>query len=120
MGGATDGQIVIVQIIQQPSFRHQAIGKVTDIIGDHMAPGMEIEMSIHNHGLPYEWPDGVEDEAARLGGEVKKKDKEGRIDLRSIPLAPGEEEKILTEVSTVKLELNGNSSSLMVAGHARA
>jgi len=86
LGGAEQGQIVKVEIIKQPTFKRQAIGRVVEVIGDHMAPGMEIEMSIHNHGLPYEWPDGVESEAARLGGEVKKKDKEGRIDLRTIPL----------------------------------
>jgi ribonuclease R len=86
LAGAEHGQIVKVEITKQPTFKRQPIGCVVEVIGEHMAPGMEIEMAIHNHGLPYEWPDGAEEEAARLGDEVKKKDKEGRVDLRSIPL----------------------------------
>lgn len=86
LGGAELGQIVKVEITKQPTFKRQPIGRVVEVVGEHMAPGMEIEMAIHNHGLPYEWPEGVEEEAARLGGEVKKKDKEGRVDLRAIPL----------------------------------
>jgi ribonuclease R len=86
LGGAKEGQIVKVEITKQPTFKRQPIGRVVEIIGEHMAPGMEIEMAIHNHGLPREWPDGVEAEAAKLGSEVKKKDKEGRVDLRAIPL----------------------------------
>ncbi len=86
LGDAESGQIVKVEITKQPTFKNQPIGRVVEVIGDHMAPGMEIEMAIHNHGLPYEWPAGVEEEAARLGGEVRKKDKEGRVDLRAIPL----------------------------------
>jgi len=43
---ATVGQIVKVEITSQPTKKRQAVAKVVDVIGEHMAPGMEIEMSI--------------------------------------------------------------------------
>jgi len=86
LDGATDGQIVIVEITQQPTFRHQAIGKVTDIIGDHMAPGMEIDIAIHAHNIPFLWPDEVKQQIKGLSAEVLESDKKGRVDIRKLPL----------------------------------
>ncbi|MDH5473492.1 MAG: VacB/RNase II family 3'-5' exoribonuclease, partial [Gammaproteobacteria bacterium] len=86
IGEATHGQIVIVEITQQPTFRHQAIGKITDIIGDHMAPGMEIDIAIHAHNIPFLWPDEVKEQIKGLKDEVLEQDKEGRVDIRHLPL----------------------------------
>ena len=83
---ASPGQIVKVEITSQPTKRRQMVGKVTDVIGDHMAPGMEIEIEIHNHGIPYEFPDAVIQQADSFGDSVKDKDKQGRLDLRHLPL----------------------------------
>ncbi len=83
---ASPGQIVKVEITSQPTKRRQMVGKVTEVIGDHMAPGMEIEIEIHNHGIPYEFPDAVIQQADRFGDSVKDKDKQGRLDLRHLPL----------------------------------
>jgi ribonuclease R len=62
------------------------VGKIIDVIGEHMAPGMEIEIEIHNHGIPSEFPDEVIAQADKFGASVKDQDKEGRLDLRSVPL----------------------------------
>jgi ribonuclease R len=83
---ATPGQIVKVEITHQPTSKRQMVGKVLDVIGEHMAPGMEIEMSIHNHSIPYEFSDEVVAQADKFGTEVRDKDKSGRVDLRSIAL----------------------------------
>ena len=83
---ASPGQIVKVEITSQPTKRRQMVGKITDVIGDHMAPGMEIEIEIHNHGIPFEFPDAVIQQAERFGDSVKESDKQGRLDLRSLPL----------------------------------
>lgn len=115
LGGAEQGQIVKVEIIEQPTFKRQPIGRVVEVLGEHMAPGMEIEMAIHNHGLPYEWSDEVEAEAARLGGEVKKKDKEGRIDLRAIPLVTIDGEDARDFDDAVYCEPGKNGWRLLVA-----
>ncbi|HHO58871.1 MAG TPA: VacB/RNase II family 3'-5' exoribonuclease, partial [Thiotrichales bacterium] len=86
LAGAETGQIVKIEIVKQPTFRSQAIGRIIDVIGDHMAPGMEIEIAIHSHGLPSEFSVDVIEEAQALGDSVKEKDKQGRVDLRDVPL----------------------------------
>lgn len=53
--GGHSGQMVIVEITTQPSAITRPVGKVIEILGDHMAPGMEIDVAIRNHDLPYEW-----------------------------------------------------------------
>ncbi len=85
-GGAVHGQIVVVELIEQPSRRTQAIGRVAEVLGDHMAPGMEIEMAIHAHDLPAGWPGPVLEEAARFGDSVPQEAAAGRTDLRALPL----------------------------------
>ena len=86
LGNATNGQIVKVEITQQPTFKHQPIGKVVEVLGDHMSPGMEIDIAIHSYGLPHEFPEKVLTDANKWGDSVRNKDKEGRVDLRSVPL----------------------------------
>ncbi len=86
INGAETGQIVKIEITKQPTFRHQAIGKVIDVIGDHMAPGMEIEIAIHSHGLPAEFSAEVVEQAQALGESVREEDKQGRVDFRDTPL----------------------------------
>ncbi|RDH81051.1 MAG: ribonuclease R [endosymbiont of Galathealinum brachiosum] len=83
---ANHGQIVIVEITQQPTFRHKATGKITDIIGDHMAPGMEIDIAIHAHNLPFLWPDEVKEQIKGIKDFVTEEDKKGRRDITGLPL----------------------------------
>jgi ribonuclease R len=85
-GNARQGQIVTVDITEQPSFRARPIGRVAEVLGDHMAPGMEIDIAIRSHELPLAWPPGVEDEIAGLKPEVLEAHKKGREDLREVPL----------------------------------
>lgn len=78
-----DGQLVAVEIVQQPTYRSPPIGKVSEVLGDHMAPGMEIDIAIRSHQIPYKWPEGVDGELGKLPKSVLKKDLDGRVDLRS-------------------------------------
>lgn len=86
VGGARHGQFVTVEIIEQPSKRSGPVGRVVEVIGDHMAPGMEIDVAIRAHELPLEWPDAVEDEIQGLADTVSPAAKRGRVDLRDTPL----------------------------------
>nr|WP_232048483.1 ribonuclease R [Legionella adelaidensis] len=83
--GAKDGQIVLVEILAYPSKRTQAVGKVIHILGEHMAPGMEIEVSILAHGIPSEWPEEVLQEVANVPMHVTEDQLRGRTDLRHLP-----------------------------------
>ena len=86
LGGAESGQIVIVELTQQPGRSAQPVGRVTRLIGEHGAPGMETEIAIHSHGLPFEFPDGALAEARAYGGRIPESAIAGREDLRGIEL----------------------------------
>ena len=86
LGDAKHGQIVQIEITQQPTFKRQAIGRVIGVIGDHMAPGMEIEVAIHSHGLPHVFSADALRESDALGSKVSPADKKDRLDLRAVPL----------------------------------
>ena len=85
-GTARHGQFVTVTITRPPGRRGQAIGRITEVIGDHMAPGMEIDVAIRSHELPLAWPDEVEAEISGLDEVVPEEAKAGRLDLRELPL----------------------------------
>nr|AAL40978.1 Rnr-like protein [Methylococcus capsulatus str. Bath] len=86
LAGASHGQIVVVEIVEQPTARREPIGRIVEILGDHMAPGMEIEVAIRNYNLPNQWPEDVETVIASLAPAVPEEAKAGRIDLRELPL----------------------------------
>jgi ribonuclease R len=85
-GKAKQGQIVVAEITEQPTQLHQPIGKIIEVMGEHMAPGMEIDMAIRSYGLPNYWPDELLKEIKPLKDEVPESAKEGRVDLRKTPL----------------------------------
>jgi ribonuclease R len=83
---AQQGQIVVAEITQQPTKLHQPFGRIVEVLGDHLAPGMEIEMAIRTHDLPNVWSAELLTEIAPLTAEVPESAKEGRTDLRATPL----------------------------------
>lgn len=85
-GKAKQGQIVIAEIVEQPTKLRQPIGRIVEVLGDHLAPGMEIEMAIRSHELPHLWPDQVQEEIKPLKPEVPESAKTNRLDLRNTPL----------------------------------
>ncbi len=86
LGGAEQGQIVVAEITDQPTYRTPPIGRIIEILGDHLQPGMETEIAIRTHDLPVAWPPEVEAEIAGLSDEVPEAAKAGRVDLRDLPL----------------------------------
>ena len=85
-GKAKQGQIVIAEIVEQPTKLRQPIGRIIEVLGDHLAPGMEIEMAIRSHELPHLWPEELLEEIKSLSAEVPESAKENRVDLRNTPL----------------------------------
>lgn len=85
VGGAVDGQIVVVELTQQPDKNRPPMGRIIHVLGDHMAPGMEIDLAIQSHGIPHVWPVAVEAEAAAIPAEVDAQDKLHRVDVRHLP-----------------------------------
>ncbi len=85
-GDAKQGQIVVAEITDQPTKLRQPIGKIIEVLGDHLAPGMEIEMALRSHELPYLWPEDLLNEIKALSEEVPDSAKENRVDLRDTAL----------------------------------
>lgn len=83
---AKSGQIVQVKIIDQPTKFRPAIGEIIEILGEHMAPGMEIDVAIRSHQIPYRWPEAVLTDIAQFSQEVPKEAYQGRKDLRDLAL----------------------------------
>lgn len=83
---AQDGLIVVVRIDEQPNGIRQPIGTVTEVLGEHMAPGMEVIVAARVYGIPVDWPAPVQKETDRIPEYVQDKDIQGRKDLRDLPL----------------------------------
>ena len=84
--GAEPGQIVIVEITRPPSRSAQPVGRVSRVLGEHGSPGMETDIAIHSHGLPFEFPAAVVAEAEAYGSRIPQDAIAGREDLRDIEL----------------------------------
>jgi ribonuclease R len=83
---ARPGQIVEAEITQYPSAKSRGMGKIVTVLGDHMAPGMEIDVAIRKFELPHSWAPEVLVEAGQFGETVPATVSGTRKDLRSIPL----------------------------------
>lgn len=90
--GAGHGQYVTVTIEKQPTVRNKPVGRVVEILGDHMAPGMEITVAIRSYGVPDQWPPAVTEQARSIPDEVSEEAKQGRVDLRELPLVTIDDE----------------------------
>ncbi|MGH8672494.1 MAG: ribonuclease R, partial [Burkholderiales bacterium] len=82
---AKPGQVVVVEIIEQPGPRTQPIGRLTEVLGDYGDPGMEIEIALRKHDLPHRFPAAVVKAMQQQPAEVGAADFKGREDLRALP-----------------------------------
>jgi len=85
-GKAKSGQVVSLELTEQPSRYSQAVGKIVEILGDIDDPGMEIEIAVRKFGVPHEFSEAAKKLAAKLPGEVRPADLAERVDLRDVPL----------------------------------
>lgn len=114
-GEARAGQIVIAELIEQPSAQNRPLGRVKEVLGDHMAPGMEIRIAIASHGIPIDWPEAVIEEARKCGETVPESACQGRWDLRGTPLVTIDGVTARDFDDAVYCERRGNNWRLLVA-----
>jgi ribonuclease R len=84
--GVKPGDIVVVELTEPPSRDTQPIGRVIENLGEGGAPGVETEIAMRAHGLPFRWPDEALAEAEAWGDRVRPSAKRDREDLRELPL----------------------------------
>lgn len=113
--GARDGQIVVAKIIEQPTAQSLAVAAVAEVLGDHMAPGMEIDIAARLFEIPQQWPQAVEAEAAGFAAEPDKHSYAGREDIRELPLVTIDGEDARDFDDAVYCERQGRGWRLIVA-----
>lgn len=84
--GARMGQVVVVELHSRTAPFFQPIGKITEVLGDNMAKGMEVEIAIRKHDIPHSFPSAVEKQLKKWAEDVPEEAKRGRVDLRDLPL----------------------------------
>lgn len=113
--GAQPGQVVMVELIQQPTRNTQPIGRVVEILGNYADPGMEIEIALRKHELPHEFPPDVIEASQRFERQVTDADRKGREDLRAVPLVTIDGETARDFDDAVYCERVGKGFRLLVA-----
>ena len=83
--GAQHGQVVTVDILEQPTRHTQPMGRVSEVLGEIDDPGMEIEIAVRKFDVPVEFSEAARKQAARLPDTVRDSDLDQRIDLRDVP-----------------------------------
>ncbi len=82
----TDQQIVVVEIIQAPTFKTRAQGKIIQILGNYMDEGIETEAILYNNGIPVDFSPETLAQAQSLPSAVTMQDKAGRVDITDMKL----------------------------------
>ena len=112
---AKSGQVVVVEIIEQPSKHAQPVGRIVDVLGNYADPGMEIEIALRKHDLPHVFSRDAEKSAKYLPSAVQDQDYAGRKDLRDIPLVTIDSESAKDFDDAVYCEPRGKGFMLFVA-----
>ncbi len=80
------GQVVMLEILSQPSKHAQPVGRIVEVLGNYADPGMEIEIALRKHDLPNEFPADAKHQAEQFSPTVRAEDYVGREDVRNLPL----------------------------------
>jgi ribonuclease R len=113
--GAKVGQVVMVEITEQPSAQAHPMGKVVQILGNYADSGMEIEIALRKHKLPHQFSPSALAQAEAIPKLVQPFDYKGRIDLRELPLITIDGETARDFDDAVFAEPQGSDWRLVVA-----
>jgi ribonuclease R len=83
---AQEGDHVIVEVTRRPQGDSPAQGRVIEVLEDLRPSDLAARFAILRHDLPLEFPPEVLHEANRFDPDVRPEDREGREDLRELPL----------------------------------
>ena len=115
LGGARPGQIVSVVVTRQPDWEHGPTGEVEAVLGDHMTPGIEVEIAVRDNDLPVDFGEDALSEADALPARVPTRAKSGRADLRDLPLVTIDGEDARDFDDAVYCEPHADGFRLVVA-----
>ncbi|MCB0380146.1 MAG: RNB domain-containing ribonuclease, partial [Flavobacteriales bacterium] len=108
--GAKNGEKVVAKITEWPADKKNPFGIVTQVLGMPGEHDTEMHAILAEYGLPYEFPEKVEHDAAKLNIEIDVKEIKKRRDFRAITtftIDPADAKDFDDALSIKKLE-NGN------------
>lgn len=82
--GAKDGDKVIVKITEWPMFAKNPIGRVVEVLGASGENETEMHAILAEFGLPYSYPQQVEEAAKRISDEIPEEEIRRREDMRDV------------------------------------
>ena len=114
--GAEDGDPVIVEVTKRPQGEAAAQGRVVEVLENLRPSDLAARFAILRHDLPQEFPPEVIRAANRFPPDVSAADREGREDLRDVPLVTidGEDAKDFDDAVYAE-SLRGGGWRLIVA-----
>ncbi len=112
---AKEGQVVMVELTMQPNGHAKPMGKVVEILGNYADSGMEIEIALRKHQLPYEFSKAAIAQAEKYPKLVQLADYKDRIDLRDLALITIDGETARDFDDAVYAEPQGKGWRLVVA-----
>lgn len=83
--GGEDGDKAVVEIIEWPSKAKNPIGKVLDVLGKSGDNDTEMHAILAEFGLPYKYPEKVEEAANKISSEISEEEIQKREDFRNVP-----------------------------------
>jgi ribonuclease R len=113
--GAVAGQVVIAEIMQQPSKSAQPIARIVEVLGNYGDAGMEIEIALRKHDLPHEFPHDAKHQAEQFSELVQPESYAEREDVRQLPLVTIDGETARDFDDAVYCEPAGRGFRLVVA-----
>lgn len=84
LGSGTDGDKVLVKIIDWPNNSKNPFGKILEVLGKPGDHQTEMHSILIEYGLPYKFPEEVERYASVLPIDIKKEEIDKRRDFRNI------------------------------------
>lgn len=81
-----ENKVVNVELTRYPRGGVPAAGRVVEILGDRDAFGVDVEIIIRKHHLPFVFPEEVREAARRVPQQVRPQDLESREDFRHLPI----------------------------------
>src|SRR5580704_6688833 len=114
--GAEDGDHVIVELTKRPQGDAAAQGRIVEVLENLRPSDLAARFAILRHDLPQEFPPEVIQAANHFAPDVQAADREGREDLRDLPLVTidGEDAKDFDDAVYAE-SLRGGGWRLIVA-----
>ena len=79
-----EGEKVVAIIKNWEEYKDSPNGKIVKSLGNPGESDTEVHAILHQYGLPYEFPNQVEEEANRIFGKIKEKEIKKRKDFRGV------------------------------------